>query len=327
MQPLRRYDGLLDAAVIFSDILVVPQAMGMEVEMVPGKGPSFPHPLKTPSDMSRLKKVNVEKDLSYVMDAIRLTKAKLAGRVPVIGFCGAPWTLMAYMIEGGGSKTWEKAKRWIFDHPNESKKLLAEIASVCAAFLIAQVKAGAQLLQVFDSWAGELTPYDFREFSLPYMESIAQEVKEAFSTSTSSPPPMIIYAKGAVNHSLAQLCRAGYDVVGLDHTVEPAWARRVVAQNQSSARKFNPNESGHASGHQIALQGNLDSMILYAKPEVIYERVKRMFESSTDGFGGRGALICNLGHGITPGVDPENLRAFLLAVRKISRQVIADDDA
>ena len=133
IQPVRRYDGLLDAAVIFSDILVIPQAMGMEVEMVQGKGPSFLKPLDSPKDLGRLTKVDVRKDLGYVLEAIRLTRAKLAGRVPVIGFCGAPWTLMAYMIEGGGSKTWEKAKRWLFDYPEESKHLLDRIANVCGS--------------------------------------------------------------------------------------------------------------------------------------------------------------------------------------------------
>ena len=198
IQPVRRYDGLLDAAVIFSDILVIPQAMGMEVEMVQGKGPSFLKPLDSPKDLGRLTKVDVRKDLGYVLEAIRLTRAKLAGRVPVIGFCGAPWTLMAYMIEGGGSKTWEKAKRWLFDYPEESKHLLDRIANVCASFLVEQVLAGAQLLQVFDSWAGELTPYDFRTFSLPYLRNIAIEVKDKLDTLSVEPPPMILYAKGCL---------------------------------------------------------------------------------------------------------------------------------
>ena len=221
IQPVRRYDGLLDAAVIFSDILVIPQAMGMEVEMVQGKGPSFLKPLDSPKDLGRLTKVDVRKDLGYVLEAIRLTRAKLAGRVPVIGFCGAPWTLMAYMIEGGGSKTWEKAKRWLFDYPEESKHLLDRIANVCASFLVEQVLAGAQLLQVFDSWAGELTPYDFRTFSLPYLRNIAIEVKDKLDTLSVEPPPMILYAKGAINHSLVDISKAGFDVVGIDHTVEP----------------------------------------------------------------------------------------------------------
>ena len=324
IQPVRRYDGLLDAAVIFSDILVIPQAMGMEVEMVQGKGPTFLMPLDSPKDLSRLTKVDVRKDLGYVLEAIRLTRAKLAGRVPVIGFCGAPWTLMAYMIEGGGSKTWEKAKRWLFDYPEESKHLLDRIANVCASFLVEQVLAGAQLLQVFDSWAGELTPYDFRTFSLPYLRNISIEVKDKLDTLSVEPPPMILYAKGAINHSLVDISKAGYDVVGIDHTVEPAWARHCLAESQTSGRKFSQVESKKCGQHPIALQGNLDPAILYAKPEVIEARVRRMFDPSVGGFGGQGALICNLGHGITPNVDPEHLRVFLSAVHRVSREVVTD---
>jgi uroporphyrinogen decarboxylase len=146
MQPIRRYSGLLDAAIIFSDILVIPQAMGLVVEMHPGKGPHFPAPLVEPKDMERLtKKVDVEKELGYVYDAIRMTRTKLAGEVPLIGFCGAPWTLMAYMVEGGGSKTFEKAKRWLYKYPEQSKELLQRIADLCAEFLVGQVKAGAQV--------------------------------------------------------------------------------------------------------------------------------------------------------------------------------------
>lgn len=326
VQPIRRYEGLIDAAVIFSDILVVPQAMGMEVEMVPSKGPSFLQPLESPKDMSRLKKVDVEKDLGYVMDAIRLTKIKLAGAVPVIGFCGSPWTLMAYMIEGGGSKTWEKAKRWLFDYPEESKELLSRIASVCAQFLVAQICAGAQLLQVFDSWAGELTPYDFREFSLPYLTSIAVEVHDRLSTMSKKTPPIILYAKGAINHSMTEICRSGFDVIGIDHTVEPAWARKCVAEAQTSSRKFAKVSGDKSTAHPVALQGNLDPALLYAKPEVIFDRVNRMLDPQYGGFGGGGALICNLGHGITPNVDPEHLRAFLMAVRRISKEIIARQD-
>lgn len=146
MQPIRRYHGLLDAAIIFSDILVIPQAMGMEVEMLPQKGPSFPDPLNEPSDVERLrKKVDVEKELGYVFEAIKLTRTALQGEVPLIGFSGAPWTLMAYMIEGGGSRTFEKAKRWLFQHREQSLELLERIADVCIDFLVGQVKAGAQV--------------------------------------------------------------------------------------------------------------------------------------------------------------------------------------
>lgn len=184
--------------------------------------------------------------------------------------------------------------------------------------------AGAQLLQVFDSWAGELTPYDFRTFSLPYLRNIAIEVKDKLDTLSVEPPPMILYAKGAINHSLVDISKAGFDVVGIDHTVEPAWARHCLAESQTSGRKFSQVESKKSGQHPIALQGNLDPAILYAKPEVIEARVRRMFDPSVGGFGGQGALICNLGHGITPNVDPEHLRVFLNAVHRVSREMVTD---
>lgn len=325
LQPIRRYEGLLDAAVIFSDILVIPQAMGMRVEMLPGKGPHFPEPLQTPADVSKLKKVDVQKDLGYVLEAIELTRQKLAGRVPVIGFCGAPWTLMAYMIEGGGSKSFEKAKRWLFEWPEESKVLLERLTSVCARFLAAQVCSGAQLLQVFDSWAGELTPHDFRTFALPYLRQIAKEVRDSLACLSTLPPPMIVFAKGALGHSLADISRSGYDVVALDYTIEPAAARKALVEAGTGGTKLSEKSGQRGAGHYVALQGNLDPAILYASPQVIEARVDRMLRSRHGGFGPGGALIANLGHGITPGVDPESLRAFLLAVRRISKEIRASD--
>ncbi|WFD35286.1 uroporphyrinogen decarboxylase [Malassezia cuniculi] len=324
LQPLRRYEGLLDAVIIFSDILVVPQAMGMTVEMHPGKGPVFPEPLQTPKDIAKLKKVDVPKDLGYVMDALRLTRTKLAGRVPLIGFCGAPWTLMAYMIEGGGSRTFEKAKRWLFDYPEESKKLLGRIASVCAEFLCAQIYAGAQIVQVFDSWAGELTPHDFRTFALPYLRQIAVEVRDTISCTSTVAPPMILFARGALGHSFPEISRAGYDVIGLDQSIEPCVARKMLDLSGTGGTK-SPQTGVNGAGHRIALQGNLDPAILYAKHEVIVDRVDKMLRERRGGFGGGGAYIANLGHGITPGVDPENLRVFLSAVRRISREIAAEE--
>ncbi|KAJ1671994.1 Uroporphyrinogen decarboxylase in heme biosynthesis, partial [Spiromyces aspiralis] len=163
LQPIDRYPGLLDAAIIFSDILVIPQAMGMEIEMVPGRGPVFTDPLDTPADMeTKLKaKVATDVELKYVYDAIKITRRRLEGRVPLFGFVGAPWTLMAYMVEGGGSKTFAKAKSWLLKYPKTSHTLLRRITQIASEFLIGQVRAGAQMLQVFDSWAGELGPEDF----------------------------------------------------------------------------------------------------------------------------------------------------------------------
>jgi uroporphyrinogen decarboxylase len=182
IQPIDRYEGLLDAAIIFSDILVVPQAMGMRVDMLPGTGPHFPNPLREPADLSKLKEtVNVDQSLSYVYDAIALTRFKLNGRVPLFGFAGAPWTLMAYMIEGGGSKTFSRAKKWLFKYPNAAHQLLQKITLVVIDFLVGQAKAGAQLLQVFESWAGELSHAEFDQFSLPYLKQIAHSCKARFA--------------------------------------------------------------------------------------------------------------------------------------------------
>ncbi|KAF8974329.1 Uroporphyrinogen decarboxylase [Flammula alnicola] len=295
LQPVRRYSGLLDASIIFSDILVVPQAMGMEVLMNPG--PEFTHPLITPADVSKLHSVvDVEKELGYVFRAITQTRTELNGEVPLIGFCGAPWTLFAYMIEGGGSKTLQKAKTWLFKYPEESKALLTRIADVCAEFLVGQVKAGAQLLQVFDSWANELSPYDFEQFSFPTLKYISTTVRRRLAKEKLPETPMTLFAKGA-NHALAFLAKnAGYDVLGLDWCIDPVEARKIVGDN-------------------IALQGNMDPNVLYGGRDAIEAAVKRMCAGFRAGGGG---WIANLGHGITPGVDPEDLRWFFECVHKYS---------
>jgi uroporphyrinogen decarboxylase len=282
----------------------------MEVQMNPG--PYFPEPLVIPEDVSKLRAVvDVEKELSYVFHAITMTRTKLEGEVPLIGFCGAPWTLFAYMIEGGGSKTLQKAKTWLFKYPQESKALLMRIAEVCVDFLVGQVKAGAQvserlscnitrhlrhplqLLQVFDSWAGELSPYDFEQFSYPTLKYISTNVRQRLAEEN---VPMTLFAKGA-NHALDFLAEnAGYDVLGLDWVIDPAKARAIV-------------------GDKVALQGNMDPNLLYGGKHAIEEAVKRMSESFRAGPGG---WIANLGHGITPGVDPEDLKWFFECVHKYS---------
>jgi len=203
LQPIRRYLGLIDAAIIFSDILVVPQAMGLEVLMNPA--PTFPAPLDTPADVARLREhVDVRKELDYVFAAITRTRHALRGEVPLIGFCGAPWTLFAYMVEGGGSKTLQKAKTWLFRFPQESKALLARIANVCVDFLVGQVDAGAQLLQVFDSWAGELSPEDFAEFALPPLQHIVTSVRARLTENHLPEVPLILFAKVPMRPSLSQ---------------------------------------------------------------------------------------------------------------------------
>ncbi|KAJ1947872.1 Uroporphyrinogen decarboxylase in heme biosynthesis [Kickxella alabastrina] len=303
VQPMRRYAGLLDAAIIFSDILVIPQAMGLEVQMVPGKGPHLPDPLRTPADMARLVDArpgySVDRELDYVYKAITNTRHALQGQVPLLGFIGAPWTLMAYMVEGGGSKTFALAKAWLFSHRQAAHELLSRIANVAAEFLIGQVRAGAQAVQVFESWAGELGPADFAEFSLPYLAKIAARVK-----SQCPGVPMTVFAKGA-HYALEQLAtETVYDVISLDWTVDPVAARqRVDAALQSASQQ----------GRTVVLQGNLDPTVLFGDAETIRQRTAEMCRA----FGPAGH-IANLGHGMMPGHSPEHLRVFLEAVHESS---------
>ena len=297
LQPIERYAGLIDAAIIFSDILVIPQAMGMVVEMDPGKGPVFPAPLKGPQDPQYAKvlskTVDVQHELGYVYDAITLTRKKLKGRVPLIGFVGAPWTLLCYMVEGGGTKLFRQAKTWVYQHSSESKRLLEKIADVCVNHLAYQVLAGAQLVQVFDSWAGELSPASFAEFSLPYLRYISRELPRKLKTLGHEPVPMIVFAKGAW-YALDDLCDSGYDVVGLDWLHDPAEAVRI------------------ANG-RVTLQGNADPGVLYGSREAI----TTVAENVCKGFG-KQKWIVNLGHGITPGVDPDDLKWFFEEVIRCS---------
>ncbi|KAA8570483.1 hypothetical protein EYC84_002756 [Monilinia fructicola] len=227
LQPIERFAGLVDAAIIFSDILVIPQALGMTVEMVDKKGPHFPEPLESPEDgqYERVlnKKVDVAAELDYVYKAITLTRHKLKGRVPLFGFCGAPWTLLCYMVEGGGSKLFVKTKTWVYKYPEASKALLQKIAEVCVEYLALQVKAGAQLVQVFDSWASELSPSSFKEFSRPYLAYISATLPKRLKELGLEQVPMVVFAKGAW-YALDSLCDLGYQVVGLDWLQDPAEA-------------------------------------------------------------------------------------------------------
>ena len=278
LQPIERYAGLIDAAIIFSDILVIPQAMGMTVEMVDKKGPSFPNPLKSPEDPQYMalleKKVDVAKELDYVYKAITLTRKKLDGRVPLIGFCGAPWTLLCYMVEGGGSKMFIQSKTWIYKHGKESKTLLQKIAELCVEYLALQVAAGAQLVQVFDSWAGELSPSSFAQFSLPYLRYISKHLPQRLDEMKLERVPMTVFAKGSW-YALDDLCESGYDVVGLDWLHDPADAVRI------------------AKG-RVTLQGNADPGILYGDRAAI----SQMAQDLVKGFGGgKQGWIFNLGHG------------------------------
>ncbi|KAL8923588.1 MAG: hypothetical protein Q9208_004535 [Pyrenodesmia sp. 3 TL-2023] len=299
VQPIDRYDGLIDAAIIFSDILVIPQAMGMTVEMLDKKGPHFPNPLKSPTDgqyeelMAR--KVDVGKELDYVYQAIGMTRRKLKGRVPLYGFCGAPWTLLCYMVEGGGSKLFVQVKTWIYKYPSQSKQLLQKIAELCVEYLALQVKAGAQIIQVFDSWAAELSPTSFKEFSLPYLRYISKHLTTRLEELELDAVPMVVFAKGAW-YGLDDLCESGYQIVGLDWLQDPADAVRI------------------ARG-RVVLQGNADPGALYGGKEAITKIVQEMVK----GFGGgQQGWIANLGHGVTPFVDPDNLKFFFEEIHRLA---------
>jgi len=276
----------VDAAIIFSDILVVPQAMGMSLTVEDGVGPRFDAPLRAPADFDRLRDPVPAEHLGYVLDAIRLARKELNGRVPLIGFAGAPWTLMSYMVEGGGSKSFTVAKRLLVEDPARAHGLLDRLARAVGEFLKAQVRAGAQAVQLFDSWASALGPRDFREFALPYLAKAVRIAREAGA-------PVIAFAPGA-GWALEEIAGAtGAEVVGVDWQTEAHDARRRLLD------------------HGVALQGNLDPTWLYAPPAVIRERTRQMLTA----FGGRGH-IANLGHGILPDVPVEHARAFVDAVRE-----------
>lgn len=252
--------------------------MGMTVEMLEGKGPHFPNPLRSPSDQQYVelmaRDVDVEKELDYVYKAITLTREKLKGRVPLFGFCGAPWTLLCYMVEGGGTKLFKESKTWLYRHGVESKKLMRKISKLCVDYLAYQVKAGAQIVQVFDSWAGELSPGAFREFALPELRYISEYLPERLKKLGLEKVPMVVFAKGAW-YALEDLCDSGYQVIGLD------WL-------QDSGEAFRTTKG------RVALQGNMDPGVLYGGRQAITKGVEEMVQGF---FRERKGWVANLGHG------------------------------
>lgn len=279
IQPVDALD--VDAAIIFSDILVVPDAMGLPYEMVEARGPLFPSVIKTAADVERLSVPDPEDKLGYVLEALRITKKALNGRVPLIGFAGAPWTLLAYMVEGHGSKTFSKARGLLYTDPKLAHALLAKITATTIAYLQAQVAAGAQVVQVFDSWAGTLPPAHYREFSSRYISEICETLAPLV--------PVTIFAKGAwfaVEDFAAMPCRT----IGLDWTEDPAAVRRTVGNK--------------------TLQGNLDPCALYGTPEQVRDATEAMLRQ----FAG-GPHIANLGHGVYPDTNPERVKVFVQTVK------------
>ncbi|GFT85416.1 uroporphyrinogen decarboxylase [Nephila pilipes] len=295
LQPLRRFD--LDAAIIFSDILVIPQALGMEVEMRPGVGPVLPEPLKEPHDLAKLAyPCDVQQQLGYVFEAITLTRRTLDGKVPLIGFAGAPWTLMGYMVDGGGSKTMSLSKGWIYKWPEESHKLLKILTDVIVEYLVGQIRAGAQLLQVFESNAEYLGPKQFSTFALPYLKEIKFRVNQKAQEQNLPKVPMILFAKGSCS-VLGAIASAGYEVISVDWTIAPKTARESVSSNTS-------------------LQGNLDPCALKANPAEIRNMVLEMVQNF-----GTQKYVANLGHGIYPDINPDNVAVFVNSVHEVSEKL------
>jgi uroporphyrinogen decarboxylase len=281
LQPIRRLG--VDAAIIFSDILVIPQAMGVEVLMEEGKGPLLPKVIKTRNDINSLFTDAVEEKLDYVMKALSITKQELNDEVPLIGFAGAPWTILCYMVEGKGSKTWEKAKQFCFTQPELAHQLLQKITDTTIRYLKAQTKSGADVVQVFDSWSGCLSPEDFKRFAQPYLIQIADALKDN--------APVILFPKGSW-YALKDLSESSASGLGIDWCISPKAAREMT-------------------GNKITLQGNFDPAKLLLPVSEIKKEVKKMINE----FGVQ-KYIANLGHGITPNIPVENAQAFVDAVKE-----------
>jgi uroporphyrinogen decarboxylase len=289
IQPLERFP--LDAAILFSDILTVPDAMGLQLRFAEGEGPIFDKPVRTEADVNALFVPDPEGELKYVMDAVRTIRRELDGRVPLIGFAGSPWTLATYMVEGGSSKEYARVKGMLFDRPDLMHQLLDTTARAVTAYLNAQIDAGAQAIQIFDTWGGMLTPRDYREFSLRYMQQIVDGLKRE---SEGRKVPVILFTKGG-GQWLEAMAETGADALGLDWTTDLGEARARV-------------------GDRVALQGNMDPTALYASPGRIRQEVATILESYGTGSG----HVFNLGHGIHQHADPEHAAAFVEAVHELS---------
>jgi len=291
LQPLERFD--FDAAILFSDILTIPDAMGLGLYFSEGEGPKFENTVRTQSDVDKLPIPDPDTDLRYVVDAVSLIRKNLQGRVPLIGFSGSPWTLATYMVEGGSSKTFQKVKGLMYQQPLVMHKMLDKLAQSVALYLNAQIEAGAQAVMVFDTWGGLLSTEDYNEFSLNY----AKQVRSLLKTNVDGTEvPTIFYTKGG-GLWLEDMADAGYSGLGLDWQTDIANARSRV-------------------GDKVALQGNLDPISLYATPEKIREKVKIILQKYGQGSG----HVFNLGHGILPDVNPDHVKAMVDAVHEFSPQ-------
>ena len=292
LQPLRRF--ALDAAILFSDILTIPDAMGLGLYFAEGEGPKFERPLRSSDAIERLGVPDPAQDLRYVTDAVSLIRRELDGKVPLIGFSGSPWTLSTYMVEGGSSKEYRFIKGLLYDQPAALHQLLDKLARAVTAYLNAQIEAGAQAVMIFDTWGGVLTPQTYREFSLDYMAQIVSGLKREIDGQT---VPVTLFTKGG-GQWLEAIANTGCNAVGLDWTIDIDEARERI-------------------GARVALQGNLDPCVLYASPEKIRNRAKEVITR----FGNHPGHVFNLGHGIHQSVNPEHLGVLVDAVHEFGRDI------
>ncbi len=291
LQPLRRFP--LDAAILFSDILTIPDAMGLGLYFETGEGPRFKNPITCKADVDKIGLPDPEGELQYVMNAVRTIRRELKGEVPLIGFSGSPWTLATYMIEGGSSKAFTKIKKMAFAEPAILHALLEKLADSVTEYLNAQIAAGAQSVMVFDTWGGVLSPRDYKEFSLQYMERIVSGLTRE---NEGRKVPVTLFTKNG-GMWLESIAATGCDAVGLDWTIDIKDARARI-------------------GDKVALQGNMDPSMLYAQPQRIEQEVATILE----GYGEGSGHVFNLGHGIHLDVPPENAGVFVDAVHKFSKQ-------
>mgnify|MGYP001552157027 FL=1 len=290
LQPLDRFP--LDAAILFSDILTIPDAMGLGLYFEEGEGPRFQHPVTDEDDITRLMVPDPYTDLRYVTDAVSLISRELNGRVPLIGFSGSPWTLATYMVEGGSSKTFSRIKAMMYNRPDLLHRMLVTLADSVSIYLAAQIESGVQTVMIFDTWGGSLSPSSYREFSLSYMTRIVENLKASKSTVH---VPVVLFTKGG-GQWLEEMADSGCDALGLDWTTDLSDARSRV-------------------GDRVALQGNIDPCVLYASPDQIRQQVAKVLDS----FGAGNGHVFNLGHGIHPEVNPDHAAVLIEAVHTLSR--------
>ncbi|MGH8556614.1 MAG: uroporphyrinogen decarboxylase [Methylococcales bacterium] len=293
LQPLRRFR--FDAAILFSDILTIPDAMGLGLHFVENEGPRFERPLQNAADIRKLPVPDPEIELAYVMDALRLVKKNLNGKLPLIGFSGSPWTLATYMVEGRSSRNFQKIKQLMYNDPVTTHTLLKKLSAAVTAYLNAQIAAGADAVMIFDTWGGTLSPRDYQIFSLLYARAVYDGLN--LNADSDNPVPAILFTKGG-GQWLDSMADSGYSALGLDWTTDLAAARIGV-------------------GERVALQGNMDPTVLYAEPEVIRQKVQYILRQ----FGKGSGHVFNLGHGILPDINPDHVQVMVEAVHEFSPEI------